>query len=64
MMKIETLFDYCKLHKLKMAKDIDIISYEKGDSGMILLPEYKVMDRYMLEVYHKSCPSYEVKKYE
>ena len=41
-----------------------MIEYEKGDRGMILLPECKVIDSYMLEVYHRSCPYYEVKKHE
>lgn len=41
-----------------------MIEYEEGDSGMILLPQCRVMDSYMLEVYHRTCPYYEVKKDE
>ena len=41
-----------------------VIEYDEGDSGMILLPQCRVMDSYMLEVYHRTCPYYEVKKDE
>lgn len=41
-----------------------MIEYDDGDSGMILLPECKVMDSYMLEVYRRNCPYHEVKTNE
>lgn len=42
----------------------DMIEYDEGDSGMLLLPECKVMDSYMLEVYYRNCPYHEVKTNE